>query len=89
MLEHHGDAQGSRFLRVADLHGFAIDQHGAFVGLDCAIDDFHQRGLASAVFTQDGVHLAWAHSQRYLVICYNCGVSLCNTHQLQTRRRIR
>ena len=45
-------------LRVAHLHGLAVEVHAAFVGLDRAIDDFHQRGLARAVFAQHGVDLA-------------------------------
>ena len=89
MLEHHGNAQCPGFLRIADLHRLAVDQDGSLIRLDRTVDDLHQRGLASAVFAQDGVDLAGLNFQRYLAVCNHSRVPLGNTLQLQTRRRTR
>ena len=89
VLEHHGNAQRTGFLRVTDLDRLAVHQNGAFVRFDGTIDDLHQRGLASAVLAQNGVDLAGLDFQRYLAVCNNSWVPLGNTLQLQARRGIR
>ena len=43
VLKHHADAQRPRLLRVANMHRLAVEMHRAFVGLDGAVDDLHQR----------------------------------------------
>ena len=58
MLKHHGNPEGAGLLRVAHVHRFAIEQHGAIVGFDGAIDDFHERGLARPVFSEHGMDAA-------------------------------
>ena len=63
MLEHHADAQGPRFLRVADVHRLAVPQHAAFVRFDRAVDDLHQRGFAGPVLAQHGMGFAGLHGQ--------------------------
>ena len=87
MLEHHGNTQGACLLRVAHLHGLAVEVHAAFVGLDRAIDDFHQRGLARAVFAQHGVDLAGLHRQRHTAVGHHGRVALGDARQLQPWRR--
>ncbi|WP_305807093.1 hypothetical protein, partial [Stenotrophomonas sp. YIM B06876] len=87
MLEHHGDAQLPRLLRVAHLHRPAVEVHGALVGLDGAVDDLHQRGLAGAVLAQHGVDLARLHGQRDAAVGHHGGVALGDAGQLQPRRR--
>ncbi|MPN15273.1 hypothetical protein SDC9_162603 [bioreactor metagenome] len=83
MLKHHGDAEVPRLLRVADLHRLAIDDDAALVGLDRAVDDLHERGLARPVFAQNGVDFSWKHLQRHPIVRHHGGVSLGYTRQLQ------
>jgi hypothetical protein len=73
VLEHHADAQRPRLLRVAHVHRLAVPQHAAFVGLDRAVDDLHQRGLAGAVLAQHGVGLAGLHRQRDAAVGHHAG----------------
>ena len=87
MLEHHGDAQLARLLRVADVDRLAIDLDAALVGLDGAVDDLHQRGLAGAVLAQDGMHFAGAHGQRDAVVGHHRRIALGDACQLKPRRR--
>ena len=87
MLEHHGNAEGPRFLRVAHLHGLAVEEHAAFIGLDRAVDDFHQRGLARAVFAQHGVDFTRQHRERHAAVGHHGRVALGDAHQLQPWRR--
>ena len=86
MLEHHGNTQRARLLRVAHLHRLAVEVHAAFVGLDRAVDDFHQRGFARAVFAQHGMDLAGLHRQRHIAVGHHRRVALGNAHQLQPGR---
>jgi hypothetical protein len=62
-------------LRVADVDRLAIEHHLALVGLDRAIDDFHQRGLARAVFAQHGMGLARHHGERHVLVGHHAGVA--------------
>ena len=43
VLKHHADTQAPRFLRVANVRQLAVEAHLARVGLDRAVDDFHER----------------------------------------------
>ena len=43
VLKHHADAQRPRLVRVAHRHVLPINRHAARIGLDRAINDFHQR----------------------------------------------
>ena len=61
MLKHHGNTQGARLLRVGQMHWLAIYQYLPAIGLLHAVDDFHQRRLARAVFAQHGMNLAGLH----------------------------
>jgi hypothetical protein len=87
VLEHHGDAERARLLRVAHLHRLAVEVHVALVGLDGAVDDLHQRGLAGAVLAQHRMHLAGLHGERDAVVGHHGRVSLGDARQLQPRRR--
>ena len=68
MLKHHADAQGSGLFGVADVDSLAVEENITLVWLDGAIDDFHEGGLAGAVFTQDGVGLASFHMKRHAAV---------------------
>ena len=82
VLEHHGNAQRTRLLRVAHLHQLAVELHAALVRLDSAINDLHQRGFASAVFAQHGVDFARLHCQRDAAVGHHGGVALGDAGQL-------
>ena len=87
VLEHHADAQRARLLRVAHVHRLAVPSHAAFVGLDRAVDDLHQRRLAGAVLAQHRVGLARLHGQRDVVVGHHRRVALGDALQLQAGRR--
>ena len=86
MLEHHADTQRTRLLRVANMHGFAVEQHGAFVGLDRAVDDFHQGRFAGAVFTQHRMGFTGQHGQGHLAIGHHARVGFGDAGQLEPGR---
>ncbi|MCY1541617.1 hypothetical protein D9M68_773180 [compost metagenome] len=86
VLEHHADAQCTRFLRVAHVHRLAVEHDRAFIGLDRAVDDLHQRGLAGAVFAQHSVHLAGRDAERDTVVGHHAGVALGDAGELQSWR---
>ena len=84
MLEHHADAQSTRFLGVAHLHGLAVEPDLTLVGLDGAVNDFHQGRFARAVFAQDGVYLSGGHVQGHRLVGHHTGVTLGDAAKLQT-----
>ena len=58
MLMHHADAQRRSVIGVFNGNDLAILLDGAFLRLIQAEKHTHQRGLARAVFTQQGVNFA-------------------------------
>ncbi len=58
LLEDHGDAALHRVLDGGQLDGLALDLDRPIVGLVNATQDLHERGLAGAVATCEGVDLA-------------------------------
>jgi hypothetical protein len=74
----------ARLLRVAHLHRLAVDQHAAGIGLDRAVDDLHQRGLAGAVLAQHGMGLARLHGQRDIAVGHDGRIALGDAAQLQS-----
>ena len=86
VLEHHGNAQLPRLLRVADVHHAPIHLHRPFVRLDGAVDDLHQRGLARAVLAQHGMDFARAHRQGHATVRHHGRVALGDAGQLQPQR---
>ena len=85
VLEHHADAQRPRFFGVADIDRLAVEQHLAGVGLDGAVNDLHQGGLAGTVFAEHGVGLAGQHGERYVAIGDHARVGFGDACQLQPR----
>ena len=83
MLEHHADAKRARLFGVAHMGHLAVKGNLAGVGLDGAVDDLHQRGLARAVFAQHGVGLAWQHRQRHIAVGDDAGIGFGNTGELK------
>lgn len=89
MLKHHANAQLARLRRVGDGHRLAVPADFASVGLDRAIDDFHQRAFARAIFAKNGVDLAGRHRQADAIIGDHAGVTLADPGQGQTGRGLR
>ena len=58
VLVHHADAQADGIVRLCDLDLLAVHENLAAIGMVETVDDVHQRGLARAVFAQQGVNLA-------------------------------
>ena len=55
-------------------------------GLDDAVDDLHQRGLAGAVFAEHRVDLAGQHVEVDVVVGDDAGVSLGDAAEREARR---
>ena len=83
MLEHHADAQSARLFGVAHMGHLAIKCNLASVGLDGAVNDLHQRGLARAVFAQHGVGLAGQDCERHVAVGDDAGIGFGNTGELK------
>ena len=84
MLKHHADAPCARLLGVTDVHRLPVEYDRALVGLDGAIDDFHQRRFTRTVFTKHGVNLTRHHRQRHITAGDHARVTLGDAGKLQT-----
>ena len=87
VLKHHGDTQGARFLRVADLHRLAVEPDAAGVGLDRTVDDLHQGRLTGAVFTQDRMDFTRHDAHRHRVVGAHTRIALADIRKLKARCR--
>ena len=85
VLVHHADPQLDGIQRRLQLDFLAADVDLAFVRLHEPVDDLHQRGLARAVFAQDGMDLAGAHLKVDRVVGDDTGIPLGYPPQLQNR----
>ena len=86
VLEHHGNAQRPRLLRVGQAHHAPVHGDGAAIGLGGTVDDLHQGGLACAVFAQHGVDFARLYPQIDRIIGHHAWVGLGDAGQLQAGR---
>jgi hypothetical protein len=84
MLEHHGDAQLARHLRIGDLHRLAVPAQFAGIRLDRAEDDLHQGGLARAVLAEYGVDLAGRNGQADIVVGQHARIGLAHMADFKT-----
>jgi len=87
VLVDHADAQIDGRLRVGDGHCLPSQQDLARVGRFHAVENFHQRGFASAVFTHQGVDFPLLHGQVHPVVGNDAGESLGDTEHLQIGHR--
>ena len=83
MLKHHADTQSARLFGVAHMGHLAVEGNLAGVGLDGAVDDLHQRGLARAVFAQHGVGLAGQDCERHVAIGDDARIGFGDTGELK------
>ena len=56
MLMHHTDAQANGIARPMNMCHVAVDQDLTAIGLDQTVEDIHQRRLARAVLTNQGMN---------------------------------
>ncbi len=73
MLVDHTNTGSHGIARASKVHCFVIEKHLATVWIVKTIDDVHERGLASSIFTKKCVHLSWLHNQIDGIVC--CEVS--------------
>ena len=88
VLEHHADAQALRMAGVLDGDLLALPDDLALVGLDHAVDDFHQRALAGAVFAQQRMDLIALDRQRNVVVGEAAGILLGHAGHCQQRAAV-
>ena len=68
MLVDHADAVAVGIARGADDDLLAVDEDLSLVGEIDAGEHIHQRGLAAAVFTQQGQNFTAAHAQGDILV---------------------
>ena len=83
MLEHHADAERARLGRITDGRRPALPVHGARVRLERAIEYFHKRRLAGAVFAEKRVDLARMHGEVDAVVRDEAAKALDDAARLQ------
>ena len=76
VLKHHGNAQCSCHLRVADVHHLAFKHNAPCIGLGGTKDHLHQGGFTGTVFTQHRVNFARHDTQRHLVVGHHRRIAL-------------
>ncbi len=84
-LVNHRDAGRDRRGRIRELHGLAVDQHAARIGLIFAAENLQQRRLARAVLAHQAMHLARMHVERNAVECAHAGKHLADIVKTQCR----
>ena len=81
VLVDHADVQIKRVLRGADLHFLPIHEDLAFVRIVDAGEHVHKRGLAAAVFTQQGQDLTLMQLQTDRFVCHDLSEALGDVSQ--------
>ena len=76
VLMDHADAQGVGVVGIADLHFLPVLFDDALLRAVQSEQHAHQRGLARAVFAQQGVDLPFFQLPRNIVIGHNAGKAL-------------
>ena len=85
MLENHADAEIARMLRAADGHRPATPFDSPRIGLQQAIDHFHEGRLAGAVLAEKRVNLALPDAEGHIVICGEVPEFLAYSDRIQKR----
>jgi len=73
MLMHHPDALAHGVQRRFDFDRLTVDQDFAFVGWIEAVQNFHQRRFARAVFAKERVNLAGVHIEMDVIVGEHAG----------------
>ena len=87
VLEDHPDAGVDGVGRRPEVALLPVDDDGALVGPVGAVEGLHQRRLAGAVLTDDGVHGAGLHRQVDAVVGDDAREALDDVAQLDGDRR--
>ena len=83
MLEHHADAQFTGMGGALQGQRVAVPGDAAGVGLDDAVDNFHQGALAGAILAEQSMDFACVDCELDTVIRPASGVLLDDVFQLQ------
>ena len=84
VLEYHADTETPRLDGTMNEYPATFPIHTAAVGPYHAIDDFHERALAGAVFADQGMNLPDVHTQIDMIVRDQGGVAFGDAVQLQT-----
>ena len=57
MLVHHADARRDRVAGALERHGLAVDEDLSLIGGVHPVQDVHERGLARAILSKQGVNM--------------------------------
>src|SRR5215471_18970250 len=87
VLVHHADLGPDRVPGRIDHDRFVVEQDLALVGLHQPVEHVHQRGLASAVFPQQGADLARLDDQVDVVVGDQAPEALRDAAQLKFHRQ--
>ena len=55
VLADHADVMGDGVGLVFGEEGLTVEFEGAFLGMECAVEDAHEGGFSGSVFTDEGV----------------------------------
>ena len=83
MLVDHADIVRQRVRRGVKRHRLAVEQDFARVRLVHAVEDFHQRRFARAVFAEQRVNLARFHVEIDVIIGEHAGKALGDAAHLR------
>ncbi len=86
LLVHHADAGVERIPRRREADRLAVELDLPFVGAVETGEDVHQRRLSSAVFSEQGVHLAWGRLEVDMVVGEHAWKVLRDSAHHQRRR---
>ena len=78
VLMHHGDPQVARLRRTRHGQRYAVKDDLPFVRRSRAVDDFHERGFAGAVFAEDGQNFARGDFHGHVIVGDDARIPLGN-----------
>ena len=87
MLEHHADAERACVAWIGNGHKLPVPANRPGIWLDDAVDDFHQRRFAGAIFAKHRVDLSGHDAKIDAVVGDDAGIGLGDAGELQARAR--
>jgi hypothetical protein len=73
MLVHHPDSSRDGITRILDFEFFAANEYLSLIRLVQTVEDVHQGGFASTIFTKQGVDFALLKSEVDLIVSQHTG----------------
>ena len=89
VLMHHGNTQTVGFRRAADLRRTSVKLDETLVRRDRTEDDFHEGGLAGAVFAKNSKHFPGTHFQADVVVGDDARICFCDVIEPKSRGHCR